>query len=143
MYTKYFQQYDSFGFLSLMAICLLILIPISIHADISGKIAFQSFRNGSFEICIMDANGNNQRNVTNHPAMDMYPTWSPDGDRIAFVSDREGNFDIYVTDLDGKNVVNLTRSPFRDFEPAWSPDGKQIAFMSDRRDENCLWKLRH
>ena len=66
----------------------------------ASKIAFRSFRgsnpnNPNHEIYVMNADGSNQRNVTNHPAEDVLPDWSPDGKKIAFVSDRVVNFRIY------------------------------------------------
>ena len=57
----------------------------------------------------MDADGNNQIRLTNHPEVDYQPSWSPDGARIAFVSNRNGgNEQIYVMDSNGKNVKLLT-----------------------------------
>jgi hypothetical protein len=41
------------------------------------------------------------RNLTNHPARDWFPVWSPDGTRITFESDRDGNWEIYVMSADG------------------------------------------
>lgn len=73
-----------------------------------------------------------ETNLTNNPAYDQSPAWSPDGTKMAFVSDRDGNLEIYVMNVDGSEVTRLTNSPGYDAEPAWSPDGTRIAFASDR-----------
>ena len=39
------------------------------------KIAFSSKRDGNWEIYVMDANGQNQVNLTNNPAKDITATW--------------------------------------------------------------------
>ena len=78
---------------------------------------------------VMDADGGNQENLTNHPAYDRMPDWSPDGTKIAFVSSRDGaGSQIYVMDADGKNVIKLTDGPRHKGDPDWSPDGGKIAF---------------
>ena len=110
----------------------------------SSKIAYSSSRgvgkaDQNTEIYVMDANGRNQVNLTNHPAWDYYPRWSPGGRQILFYSNREGNQDdIYVMNADGTDVVNLTRDPSEDRMPAWSPDGNWIAFMSSR---HANWEI--
>ena len=91
-------------------------------------IAFQSDRSGNEDIWIMDTDGTNLRNLTNDPAADSEPEWSPDGTRIAFVSDRGGNPDIYVMAADGSNVADLTNTAATEADPAWSPDGSTIAY---------------
>jgi len=90
------------------------------------RIAFSSDRDGNFEIYVMNANGSGQTQLTNNPALDQQPTWSPDGTQIAFASD----FEIYVMNTDGSALSRLTNNPGRDYYPAWSPDGSQIAFSS-------------
>ena len=92
------------------------------------QIAFVSWRDGNSEIYVMDADGNNQIRLTNHPEEDSSPSWSPDGARIAFVSNRNGgNRQIYVMDSNGKNVKLLTNGSLGT-NPAWSPDGQTIAY---------------
>jgi Tol biopolymer transport system component len=96
------------------------------------KIAFVSERDGDGEIYVMDDDGSSQTNLTNNPAYDAYPAWSPDGSKIAFTSNRVGGAEIYVMDDDGSNQTNLTNNPAYDAYPTWSPDGNQIAFVSGR-----------
>ena len=105
------------------------------------RIVFFSDRDGhvdaqhgwsTFEIYVMDADGDNPQNRTNNPADDKYPSWSPNGKQIVFVSDRDGNREIYVIDADGGNLQRLTENPNEDDFPSWSPDGKQIVFSSAR-----------
>ena len=95
------------------------------------QIAFSSTRDGNSEIYVMDADGNNQIRLTNHPEADNQPSWSPDGRRIAFFSNRNGgNEQIYVMDSNGKNVKLLTNGSLGT-NPAWSPDGQTIAYNWD------------
>ena len=51
---------------------------------------------------LMDADGTNAVNLTNHPAKDGAPVWSPDGTKIAFWSERQGIRAIYVMKADGR-----------------------------------------
>ena len=43
----------------------------------TSRIAFVSDRDGKVEIYVMDADGSNPINLTNHPADDWGPVWSP------------------------------------------------------------------
>ena len=69
----------------------------------------------------MDSDGSNQTNITNNPALDFAPSWSPDGSKIAFVSFRDGNDEIYVMDADGSNQSRLTSNSADDWFPSWLP----------------------
>ena len=92
------------------------------------RIVFSSLAFDNFEIYVMDTDGGNRVNLSNHPVDDDEPDWSPDGMKIAFVSRRTGQYQIYVMDADGKNQIKLTDGPERKAEPDWSPDGSKIAF---------------
>ena len=41
------------------------------------KIAFYSYRDGNFEIYVMNADGTGVQNLTNNSADDVGPVWSP------------------------------------------------------------------
>src|SRR5438034_1195405 len=80
----------------------------------------------------MNADGSNPTNLTQSPAADEFPTWSPGGDKIAFKSDRDGNGEIYTMNVDGSRPTRLTNNPADEYYPAWSPTGSRIAFVSNR-----------
>jgi Tol biopolymer transport system component len=98
----------------------------------TGTIAFVSARDGNSEIYVMNEDGSGQVDLTNNPANDNDPVWSPDGSKIAFISIRDGNLEIYVMNADGSGQVKLTNNLAPDDNPAWSPDGSKIAFYSYR-----------
>jgi TolB protein len=108
---------------------------VTCFAPISGQIVFHTDRDGDLEVYVMDEDGSNPINLTNHPTTDAIPAVSPDGTKIAFMSDRDGNFEIYVVNADGSDPVNLTDNLANDQSPAWSPDGSQLLFTSDRSGE--------
>jgi Tol biopolymer transport system component len=97
-----------------------------------GKIAFNSNRDGNYEIYVMNADGSDLTRVTDHPAADMSPAWSPNGQQIAFESERDSNWEVYIMNADGSNLRRLTDHPAIDWCPSWSSDGQHIAFVSFR-----------
>jgi TolB protein len=95
---------------------------------VTGRIAFQSSRDGNKEIYVMNGDGSGLTNLTDNLADDDAPFWSPDGKRIAFQSSREGNVEVFVMNTDGSNLTQLTDNPSEDAVDGWSPDGKKILF---------------
>jgi Tol biopolymer transport system component len=93
-------------------------------------ILFLSDRDGNYEIYVMDADGSNQTRLTNNPAMDYAPVWSPDRTKIAFRSNRNGHIQIFIMNADGSNQHTLT-DYYLDYAGSsisWSPDGTRITF---------------
>jgi Tol biopolymer transport system component len=113
----------------------------------SDRVLFTSLRDGNAEIYVMNGDGTGLKNLTNNPAQDVTPVWSPDGTRIAFSSTRTGpgntagHTNIYVMDADGGNVRLLTHHTDEEedrtidnwviLDPAWSPDGTKLVYAID------------
>lgn len=124
---------------ALVAVCLLCAIAWPTFdgalaqslSKFNGKIAFVTNRNGPpGEIYVMNPDGTGQRNITNSPASETRPAFSPDGKKIAFIRDFKS---IYVMNPDGSGLTQVLDGPSAGFSsitsfPDWSPDGTRIVF---------------
>lgn len=108
---------------------------------VRGQIVFQSDRDGGYELYLMNADGSALSRLTNNPAADIFPDWSPDGTRIVFTSDREENPEIFVVNADGTNLTRITNNSANDVLPQWSPDGGSIAFVSDQDGNDEIYVM--
>jgi Tol biopolymer transport system component len=97
-------------------------------------IAFESNRDGTPEIYVMNADGSGiperLTNFTAEPTPNNVavskPTWSPAGDRIAFhrrvgAQGARGHLEVYTMNADGTNVTQITFTPSPGFSgfPSW------------------------
>jgi TolB protein len=98
-----------------------------------------STRDADYAIYELDADGGNQRRLTDSDLeadpesqepvfFQIDPAWAPDASRIAFSSSRDRSFDIYTMLEDGSDTRQLTSTKENDVHPTWSPDGESIAF---------------
>jgi TolB protein len=105
------------------------------------ELAMVSSVDGAAEIFRVKRKGNEARRLTNHPAIDISPSWSPDGREIVFVSDRSGAPQLYVMDRDGGNLRRLTFTGAYNASPVWSPDGRWIAYETRVRGQFDIWLI--
>ena len=120
------------------------------------RLVFQSFRNGTWDIWMIDTNGpdgaddgadggadgRNLRALTASRFDDREPVFSPDAARVAFSSDRSGNYDLWVLELETRELTQLTTDGASDYMPAWSPSGDALVFVSERSESRTsLYQL--
>lgn len=102
----------------------------------NGSIIYNSKQDGNFEVYIMNTDGSNSKNISNHPKTDYAFCWSKKGKSIYFYSNRNGNDEIYKMNIDGSAIENISNHPSSDRVPEVSKNGKLIAFQSDRDEKS-------
>jgi Tol biopolymer transport system component len=103
------------------------------------SIAFDADQDGSRNIWVMDADGNNPRQLTttntNTDINNYLPAWSPDG-RIIFQAERPVALtiqtDIRMINPDGSDEITVFTEVAHGGPFIWSPDGTQVALHSQR-----------
>ena len=76
----------------------------------------------------MDLRSKATTRLTDTPAIDTAPSYSPDGARICFECDRGGKQQIYVMSASGGPAQRISFGDGSYSTPVWSPRGDYIAF---------------
>ena len=85
------------------------------------KMAVVLSKDGNPEIYVGNADGSGLRRLTSTGAIDVSPSWSPDGSKIAFVSDRHGSPQIFVMGSGGGGAKRVTYKGSYNQTPSWCP----------------------
>lgn len=94
------------------------------------KVAYSAWTAGGFrDIRIVDVATGTFRAVTRDRALDMQPSWSPDGKVLYFASDRTGIPNIYAYDVAGGSLKQVTNVRVGATQPAVSPDGSTLVYV--------------
>lgn len=108
-------------------------------------IAFQSNRDGDFEIYVANRYGGQIKPLTANTVWDRLPAWSPDGDWIIYSSDSRGDqmLDLYQTRLpDGERQL-VHSDQWRNSHARYSPDGKHVVFTAGPSvRDSSTWEIR-
>jgi len=85
------------------------------------RIAYSCMLDSSFDICTIKPDGTDMRRLTQDPANDESPCWSPDGRYIIFSSNRSGRYQLYIMTANGENKIKITSLKGDQTSPSWSP----------------------
>ena len=97
------------------------LISVDVSPD-GKKIAFDLLGN----IYIMPVSGGKAKAITTGTSWNMFPRYSPDGNKIMFTSDRSGSDDLWVYDLNSKEISNVSKMELPVHQGTWSTDGRHV-----------------
>jgi TolB protein len=67
----------------------------------------------------LEIDGRTLSRLTNDPAADYYPEWTPDGVDIVFTSEMGGSADLYIARSDGSNMRQITDDTVDNYGPTW------------------------
>jgi TolB protein len=99
--------------------------------QVGGSIAYTRREAGQSDIWASQIDNREAIRLTNSPADERDPAWSPDGTRLAYASRQDDNdWNIYVQDATnfGGDPIPLTFTLGFEGGPVWSPDGAFIAY---------------
>src|SRR5262249_29978993 len=108
------------------------------------RVAVHRAVDGNVDVWIIDLTRGVPSRFTSDPSLDIYPTWSPDGQWIAFASTRKnGLYDLYrklssnVVEEEPLLATSQSITP-----SSWSSDGKFILYRAtDLKNAYDLWVL--
>lgn len=108
-------------------------------------VAFAEPENGgSREIRVVSVDGRGEYRITDHPADDFRPLWSPDGRHLAFISNRAGSAALWAVPMNGGEPAGTPfkiKDGMQDVSPLnWNARG--IVYSQDTRTWDVFTSVR-
>jgi TolB protein len=101
------------------------------HFDVTvgpgDELAYSANREGNYEIYWRPAGKGKPERLTEDPALDARPAFSPDGRSLLFESSRSGTMQIYRLDVKSKKVTPVTKAAGGARMPVWRMPGVATA----------------
>ena len=87
-------------------------------------------KDGNSEIYVMDIATKALTKVAPHRAIDVEPTWAPDGKSILFSSERGGRPQLYSVELGSNQVSRVTFEGEMNLAGKYTPNGQAIVMVN-------------
>ena len=102
--------------------------PLPAVLESRGTIAFTLRENGQTDLWAVPVTTRQPIRITNDPADERDPAWSPDGTQLAYASNRDGNWELYIYDLLTGQTRRMTFNLTYEGAPSWSPDSNWLVY---------------
>lgn len=102
--------------------------PLPAVLESRGTIAFVLRENGQTDLWAVPVTTRQPIRITNDPADERDPAWSPDGTKLAYASNRDGNWELYIYDLLTGQTRRMTFNLAYEGAPSWSPDSNWLVY---------------
>lgn len=119
----------------------IMLALVNDAGDFNTKIAFVSKKAAKSDIQVINYDGTELINVTNHQSIIITPRWSPDGKFLAFTSFKDGRPEVYI-----RNLLSGTEKKVAAFEGlnmcgSFSPDGQKLLLTLSKDGNEEIYML--
>lgn len=109
-------------------------------APSSGQIAFISDRGGQVDLWLMNADGSGAQRLTDNPAQEMFPAWSPDRSKIAYTSANGDVANLWIIEVaNGRSVEVAKGVGLQMGQIRWSTDGRSILYGGSAGQADSSW----
>src|SRR5687768_12495377 len=108
-----------------------------------GRLIFTCSRGDYNQLCMINADGTDYRQLTDLEAHSYYPVYSPLGGSVVYASNQNGGvFDLFLYIFDGERLLRLTEQIGNVISPSFSPDGSKILFANRAAEgPTSLWTI--
>ena len=93
------------------------------------------------DIWCVDYDGENPLRLTANRTLNLFPSWSPDGERVAFMSYRKGQQGVYLLDTRTGDVSLVNETTGSNLAPAWHPNGKEILVSLSKVGQHEIYRI--
>lgn len=103
---------------------------------------FSSDRSGNLDLWEVSTKTGAVRRITDDPADDWDPAFTPDGKHIVWTSNRTGHFEIWIAEADGSGARQVTQHGTDAANPTATPDGWIVYVYADVSGQYGIGKIR-
>ncbi|MBP7796477.1 MAG: PD40 domain-containing protein [Elusimicrobiales bacterium] len=107
----------------------------------TSQITFSNDSTGHKEIYVIDYDGENLTQLTNHKSISIIPKWTNDGTKIYYTSYRYGNPDLFIIDMSVGKIKPFSKYQGLNVAGGFSPDDKQFVLTLSRGKDPSIYMI--